>query len=61
MTNVIEVEKAIALGDGAVATQSLEICIRVCGFEGRTIMTEDEYKVIYNVISRMNFEETLDS
>lgn len=43
---------SIALGDGAVASQPYEFCLRTRDFEVREIMTRKEYKVISDFLKR---------
>ena len=53
-----EINNCIAIGDYARAIKPFEITIKVSGYEGRTIMTKDEFNVISSVIRRMKFYET---
>lgn len=55
--NVNQPSHCIAIGDCAVTTTPFEIVIRVTGYEGRTIMTQEEFDVISSVIKRMDFYE----
>lgn len=49
----------IAIGVGAQASEQNELCIRVHELEGRTILTDEERDIFFQVLKRIEFRNTL--
>lgn len=46
----------VAIGDCAVASEPNELCVKVLGYEGRCIMTDEESEIVRRVLCRLNLE-----
>ena len=64
MTNVVDINRGrrtpasiaygcVAIGDGAIANKRNEISINATGFSGSTIMTDEESRVVRNILRRL--------
>lgn len=51
------IEKAIALGDGAHANKNNQFAIKINGYSGSTILTDEEHAVLYKVLQRMGIKK----